>query len=289
RLLADETKLGAELHKALPADVATAPEIGFLHRKLDFGDVYFLANTSNHPVQASATFRTTAGLGAAWWDPMTGEVAKAAGAHVNLALAPYESRVLVFSKDKVEDHAARTATAPLSIALHTGWQVRFGDPSENRPLDRLHSWSDDDATKYYSGTATYQTTVTVPDWKGRQVYLNFGEGTPVTIEERRSGNGMRAMLEGPVREAAVVYVNGKRAGSVWCAPYEVNVTGLVQAGRNTLRIVVANTATNLLAKGPLPDYKALTAKYGERFQAQDMNNLQPLPSGLLGPVRLIGR
>ena len=87
----------------------------------------------------------------------------------------------------------------------------------------------------------------------------------------------------------MVYVNGKRAGSVWCAPYEVDVTGLLHAGENTLRIVVANTAINLLAKGPLPDYKALNAKYGERFQAQDMNNLQPLPSGLLGPVRLVAR
>ena len=100
---------------------------------------------------------------------------------------------------------------------------------------------------------------------------------------------MRAMLEGPVREAAVVYVNGKRAGSVWRPPYEVEVTELLHAGENALRIVVANTAVNLLAKGPLPDYKALTAKYGERFQAQDMDQVRPLPSGLLGPVRLVGR
>ena len=31
-LMTDETKLGAELHKALPPDVAAAPEIGFVHR-----------------------------------------------------------------------------------------------------------------------------------------------------------------------------------------------------------------------------------------------------------------
>jgi hypothetical protein len=100
---------------------------------------------------------------------------------------------------------------------------------------------------------------------------------------------MRAMLEGPVREAAVVYINGKRAGSVWCAPYQVEVSGLLQAGENRIRIVVANLAINELAKGPLPDYKALNAKYGERFQPQDMANLQPQPSGILGPVRLVAR
>jgi len=288
RLLDDETKLGAELHKALPPDVATAPEIGFVHRKLDFADVYFLANTSNHPVSTDASFRI-AGLDAAWWNPMNGEASAAAGNRVHLDLAPYESRVLVFSRDRVAARPAPPGTPPPPVDLSTGWQVTFDGSPQPVSMNAPHSWADDDTHKFFSGRATYEKTVTLPDWKGRPAYLNFGEGTPVTARERRSGNGMRAMLEGPVREAAVVYVNGKRAGSVWCAPYEVDVTGLLHSGPNTLRIVVANTAINLLAKGPLPDYKALNAKYGERFQPQDMNNLQPLPSGLLGPVRLIAR
>ena len=65
--------------------------------------------------------------------------------------------------------------------------------------------------------------------------------------------------------------------------------GSAQAGENTIRVLVYNLAINELAKGPLPDYSALNAKYGERFQPQDMNNLQPLPSGLLGPVSLVAR
>ena len=43
--------------RCLPAGCATAPEVGFVHRKLPFADIYFLANTSNHPVQAKAEFR----------------------------------------------------------------------------------------------------------------------------------------------------------------------------------------------------------------------------------------
>ncbi len=73
---------------------------------------------------------------------------------------------------------------------------------------------------------------------------------------------------------------------VWRPPYEVNVTGLLHAGENKIRIVVANLAINAMARGPLPDYKLLNSRYGERFQAQDLVNLQPLPSGLLGPIRL---
>ena len=84
-------------------------------------------------------------------------------------------------------------------------------------------------------------------------------------------------------------VNGHRAGSIWRPPYEVEIGSLLHAGVNALRITVANLAINELAKGPLPDYKALNARYGERFQPQDLNNLQSLPSGILGPVRLIAR
>ncbi len=100
---------------------------------------------------------------------------------------------------------------------------------------------------------------------------------------------MRAMYESPVREAAKVYVNGKYAGAVWSAPYEVYIGDLLRKGENTLRIEVANLALNELAKGPLPDYKALNAKYGERFQPQDLQNLQPVPAGPLEPVTIILR
>jgi len=43
------------------------------------------------------------------------------------------------------------------------------------------------------------------------------------------------------------------------------------------------TALNVPRQGPLPDYKELIAKYGDRFQAQDMQSVQSLPSGIIGP------
>jgi hypothetical protein len=97
------------------------------------------------------------------------------------------------------------------------------------------------------------------------------------------------MLESPVREAAVVSVNGKPAGSVWKPPYEVEIGSLLHAGPNSLRIVVANLAISAQTRLPLPDYKPLIAKYGDRFQDQDMANLQPLPAGILGPVRVVAK
>jgi hypothetical protein len=43
------------------------------------------------------------------------------------------------------------------------------------------------------------------------------------------------------------------AGSVWKPPYEVDVTGLLHAGANTIRVVVANLAINRLAGTSLPN------------------------------------
>ena len=200
--------------------------------------------------------------------------------------------MLVFSKDRPATHREPSGAAPVPLDLSTGWTVTFVGAAEPSAMNQLVSWTRLPGRRFYSGQAAYERTFTVDGAllkSGRAFWLNFGEGSPVAIEERRSGSGMRAMLESPVREAAVVYVNGKPAGSVWRPPYEVDVSGLLQAGENRLRVVVANLAINQLAAQPLPDYRALIAKYGERFQEQDMKGLEPLPSGLLGPVRLLAR
>jgi hypothetical protein len=234
-------------------------------------------------VQGTAAFRVQ-GLQAAWWDPFTG---KATAASMDLNLAPYESRVLVFSKERATAAPAGSDMAP--VDLSGNWKVTFADSTQPVTMTVLRSWTDDESHKFYSGTTTYEKTVNLAAAPAR-AWLDFGEGTVVDPNAgRRAANGMRVLLESPVREAAQVWINGKPAGAVWKPPYRVDVSGLLKPGDNAIRIVVANLALNVLAKGPLPDYKELTAKYGERFQAQDMQSVQALPSGILGPVRLVGR
>ena len=303
RVVTDETQLGAALHDVFAPDVATAPEIGFLHRKLDFAEVYFLVNTGNHPVHSQASFRIE-GMRSAWWNPFDGRASEAGGSRIALDLAPYESRVVVFSKEAFskeafsKDEAPRRRATPSeaipeSLDISSGWKVTFDGTGDSETMDRLHSWTGEENRRYYSGLAEYQKNVVLDAARlrsGRALFLNFGDGAPVEPGgERRAGSGMRAWFEGPVREAAVVYVNGERAGSVWCAPYEVEIGRLLHAGENDIRIVVANLALNRLAKGPLPDYTALIARYGERFQDQDMASVKPEPSGLLGPIRILSR
>jgi hypothetical protein len=61
----------------------------------------------------------------------------------------------------------------------------------------------------------------------------------------------------------------------------------VTIGENRIRIEVANLAINYMAGHPLPDYKALIARYGDRFQPQDMNQVKPVTAGLLGSIQLV--
>jgi hypothetical protein len=154
-------------------------------------------------------------------------------------------------------------------------------------MARLQSWTEDEETRFYSGRATYEKTIEIP--KGSQkAVLDFGPGWHVAPP---TGNapGMRALLESPVRESALVYVNGKLAGSVWHPPYEVDVSRWLQAGSNRLRIEVANLAINEMAGRALPDYKLLNLRYGKRFDPQGFENLQPLPAGITGAVMLLLR
>lgn len=292
----EKRDLAAKLNSLIQPDVAISPEspeIGFIHRKTKDAEIYFLANTSNLKQTFNATFRV-AGMEAEWWEPLTGKVRSAQaeqsgnGAKVGVWLEPYASRILVFSKRKLSLPApGRLSALPEPIDLSRGWRVSFGDGKQSLQMDVLRSWTEDKKTRFFSGVASYEKEVTIPDWMlSREISLtlDFGEGQAIPIQERK--NGMRAWLDAPIREAAVVYVNGQRAGSIWCPPFSINVGGLLKAGENKLRIEVANTAINYMAGHPQPDYTLLNRKYGERFQAQDMENLQPLPSGLIGKIRL---
>ena len=157
-------------------------------------------------------------------------------------------------------------------------------------MQKLHSWADDAATRAFSGVATYTNHISVsPDLlSAGKLSIDFGDGSP-TAAASRPPQGYAAQLDAPVRDAAVVYINGKPAGSVWCAPYRLDVTDLFKPGDNEISIDVANTAVNYLASHGFPnyDYSGLVKQYGSRFTPAAAAQYKPLPSGLLGPIRLL--
>jgi hypothetical protein len=180
------------------------------------------------------------------------------------------------------------------------WQVRFqsvrGAP-EAIQMDKLVSWSQSTnfGVRYFSGIGDYFTTFDVP---------------AVAL-----GKGQHCVLQlGRVCDVAVVRLNGTKVGTVWTAPFEIDVTGLIYAGVNRLEIQVANRWINrLIGDESLPADADYNFK-GNKFTAGRLDRLptwltnsgvgrqsgritfatwkhygqsSPLvDSGLLGPVRL---
>jgi hypothetical protein len=293
----DESRLGSAIATYLKPDVVfspKAPEIGFIHRKLDVGDLYLIANTTNRAIRVTASFRERSKY-AESWDPFSGRISVQANADKSdLDLQPYESRLIlttnlpIESPQKVPNFDSTVDSHAREIDLSSDWDLTFSETNQTVHMATLHSWSEEEPFKYYSGQVIYKKVIELPPDvnSGTSLELDFGDGVPVAKPDPLPTFNLRAFLEGPVREAAEVYVNGQRAGVVWHPPYTLELSSLLKPGTNELSIIVGNTAVNSLAGSSLPDYRLLTDRYGQRFVPQGMENLQPLPSGLLGGLRL---
>jgi len=326
--LPDESEFGAALNRRLAPDARffpAAPDVGVVHRHTADAEIYFIANTSALPVSTEGTFRV-AGLEPDWWDPMNGNIRTAEyvgrneqAVTVKVDLPAFGSRALVFYAPRLRQHLdapPHVGPIPGPLDLSTGWTVTFGDDGKPVAMDHLKSWTEDDATRGFSGVATYVKSFSIPEGMRKAnlpLTLSFGEpisegggraaprppsGGPeaavpsAAARGRRGGRGGASAaayesFQAPVREAAIVYVNGNRAGSVWHPPYTLDVSGLLRPGENVIRIDVANLALNAMAAHPLPDYTALNQRYGERFLFQEPGLIQAQPAGLLGAIKLV--
>lgn len=178
--------------------------------------------------------------------------------------------------------------------LNDDWTLRFpsgwGAPAQVQ-LARLISWPDHETAgvRFFSGTAEYEKEFDVP-------------------ADLLEGNRAVLLDLGKVKNFADVTLNGKKLGVLWKAPFVLDVTGMVQAGRNTLSIKVTNLWPNRLigdAQQPTDDVdwngdtiakwpqwlldgkpRPQTGRYTFatwRFFRKDSPLLE---SGLIGPVSL---
>ena len=291
--------LAEALHKALPPDVDATGQtsnLGFIHRKLDDMDLYYVVNSSNQTVSGNIKFRAAHSTIESW-NPDGGTILTSAAydksAGIPIQLAPYESRVFVLGdapvKKNVSEQLAHNQAEHLLQDLSSGWQIRFADETSSQPVEHLASWTELPGKQFYSGKAVYTRTFTLQDLlaANARVLLDFGEGVATIDNRPPHAPGMRALLDPPIREAAIVFINGQRVASLWHPPYRIDITSLLQRGENRIEVTVYNTAVNEMAGQPKRDYTALNALYGKRFDMQDMDHLQPVPSGLMGPIHLL--
>jgi len=273
----------AELGEARDFEYAK-PEAGvelmFVHRRLGDGEIYFVDNRQDRAENLEATFRVT-GKVPELWDAATGERRPVSYRTVNgrtvvpLALDPYGTTFVVFRdvatiKSRPLPETKESVVAALDEPLNTNWTVSFqpgrGAP-ETAAFDRLASWSEnrDPGIKYFSGSATYAKTVEI-------------------LAETLTTGGRFWLDLGDVRELAEVAVNGKYLGIVWKSPYRIDVTETLKPGANQLVIQV----TNLWVNRMIGDQQSWAPrKYTFTSFAPYKADSPLVPSGLLGPVRLL--
>ena len=148
------------------------------------------------------------------------------------------------------------------------WEVAF-DPKWGGPeqvtFDTLVDWTKrpEDGIKFYSGTAVYRKTFDAPEVpRGQRLFLDLGV----------------------VKNLARVRLNGRDLGAVWCAPWQVEISGEVKPKGNELEIAVANLWPNRLIRDQsLPASQRLTSTTWNPFTKDS----PLLESGLLGPVALV--
>ncbi len=256
-------------------------EVGFVHRRAGNQDFYFMANLGDQSKRLEVSFRA-GNRKPRLWDPMTGEIRDARAYRfdgdrtaVNVTLEPYGSIFVEFGTSTAPppEPGPGPAAQPEALPVSGPWKLSWpGTGISAMEMDELHSWTIYPAAKYFSGTGRYETTVHLPE-----AYLN---------------KGPRLVLDlGDVRNVAEVWANGEHAGVVWKRPYRLDVTGKLRSGDNTLRVEVTNLLINHVLNQPVKDYSEIQRRYniGIRIRTPDEKQRvkQPLPSGLLGPVRLI--
>jgi hypothetical protein len=273
------TNLGVprDFETTAPDDDAT---LMFVHRKLADGDIYFVDNRADHAVSVDATFRVD-GKAPELWDAAAGITESASYRIANgrttvpLRLDPNGTIFVVFRKpatgpSRQLPEVKETAVDELNDALNSDWLLSFqperGAP-ETAKFDRLESWSnqDDVGVKYFSGTATYVKTIHVPSsaiTPGSRLWLDLGD----------------------VENIAEVAVNGKYLGVFWKTPFKIDVTGVLVPGSNRITVQV----TNLWVNRMIGDQQPWSMKKYAFTDFMPYKADSPLlPSGLLGPVRLL--
>ena len=248
----------------------------FVHRKLADGEIYWVNNRAGRHENLDATFRV-AGKAAEIWHPRTGKTEPASykieggRTTVALRLEPADAVFVVFRKAAAAQ--SRTVPAPVETTVATvegAWEVAFqaerGAPARIT-LPRLSSWHEnpDAGVKYFSGTGTYTKTIQAPAaW--------FKTGTRLLLDL------------GDTKNLAEVTVNGKPLGILWKAPFQVEITGALKPGANALQVKVTNLWVNRLIGDQQP---GAAKKYTYTTQQFYRADSPLLPSGLLGPVRIV--
>ena len=257
----------------------------FSRRKNEDGSFYFINNRSEKPYNGWLNLQTS-GASVALFSPMTGKKGLAkwrkgekGNIDVQIQLQPYESIIVkTYQVKKTGNSYQYLQPIGESTEISGNWSIEFLSGGPELPskvsTTTLGSWTamNGEAVKNFSGTAKY------------------------SISFQKPGNANRWLLDlGEVHETAEVFLNGKKLATLIGPSFQVEIPAGEMKETNQLEIVVANLMANRIAymdKHNLPWKIFYNTNMPARKRENIKNGLfdasswQPLPSGLLGPVRI---
>jgi hypothetical protein len=266
---------GVSIEQALnilnvPADVK-GEGVRWVHRTIQGADCYFVTPEQGKSFDGSVCFNA---IGCAEiWNPATGKISAVDSrvedgcSSVNLSLPQGGSCFVVFHNGE-SAAKEKSLSAAKEKALAGEWRLSFpegwGAP-EALTIKELKSWNALDVSaeaKAFSGTVIYSTS-----------FVADGSMLDAPL-----------MLDlGRVNMIAVVKINGKKMGTLWCAPYSLDISSAVVEGKNELEIEVTSTWFNrLVYDASLPENERKTWTIAGPSADSSLQEC-----GLMGPVKLI--
>ena len=141
----------------------------------------------------------------------------------------------------------------------------------------LTSWTKNDKTQHFSGTAIYSISFDLP-------------------EEYISDNHVLLLDPGKVGNIAEVELNGIKVGTTWMREQTLDISDILKSGPNNLKFFITNTLINRISametappvpKHLVPYYGSGTTNYSAAMNKTMEMGFTPLPpSGLMGPVKI---
>ena len=247
-------------------------DVRWIHRNVEGADIYFVTPQLEHSFDGQVLFRAKGNVEI--WDPITGSHSSVdsclEGEYtvVDLKLPQSGSCFVVIhdgEKLPVDKQYVESATKPIdgewTLSFPEGWGL-----SSDVKVELLKAWKDLDIpaeTKAFSGSAKYSKKF---------------------VADKSVKASDRVMLDlGKVDMIAAVKLNGKALGTLWCAPYVIDITEALVDGENELEVVVTSTWFNrLVYDAALPEAERKTWTV-----AGPSANNKLRETGLMGPVRLV--
>ncbi len=291
-----ESLIAALRQTKLPDVTVTHPEaVGFVHRRTETEELYFISNISEQEHSERILFCGAQGI-PALFDPMTAQelpvhsfAQTAEGAEVTLTLQPYQSAQIIFSAENPQPLVVPAREQVQLADLSNAWQLTVPEKGYAKLFDTLESgWEQQPELRYHSGSGCYSKKMTLNEAEWR--CLSSREHLWLKLEH--------------LGEVAEVRVNGTLAGTLVKRPWCVEITGMLRPGENTVEILVTNLLINRMLDPAYPEPKLsqpllntwpyvptiLEADRQKRLYNWRERQMiaQPLPAGLWGKIIIAG-